>query len=439
MKIVNFTNKTRTLYKATKQKISDTYHFAEIDAQKPQVKLGWYRKVKCTPEERKATGKKYKLVEATMSKEQYEKIQKDPLGPIRKFFYGMAMFITVISAKSNIDFVKYISSAERSIVENIEKARSLALVQDTVVSDGTIKLPIKLAKIAGEKNSIANKFYTALKDNKENLMQDLEIDSKTYDRLVKIAMQIAKEESKYGKSKKYKIYSIIEKHQDTRDIFSGIRKYKEAVTGLKKPDDKDGILSLGLTRFKIDDTKPEEKALFKKYGINQGQNTSNIQEDPGKSAIATIIHLANIDKDYPIYVQKVDSLKPDELDFNVMKSIANAKRIIFDDQRRPIAIQAIMEEGMYEEARPQQAGIHTILYPYEHAIDVTTKDLEDIKIFAKTVKLSPEAYLAARWNGRKIIPSGTENQIKLAYKNLINIIAQKGYVSNIDKTSKIDY
>ena len=69
--------------------------------------------------------------------------------------------------------------------------------------------------------------------------------------------------------------------------------------------------------------------------------------------------------------------------------------------------------------------------------DLTEKDLDDLRFYASTVELSKDAYLAARWSGKALIPAGDRKDI--ACRNLLNIAAQKGYVANIDKTSKVIY
>lgn len=53
-----------------------------------------------------------------------------------------------------------------------------------------------------------------------------------------------------------------------------------------------------------------KKVLFDRYGITYGENGSNIVE-PEKSAVATIIHLATLDKDYSKYLENARALAPD--------------------------------------------------------------------------------------------------------------------------------
>ena len=402
-------------YRCAKQRIHNFVHFAEIDAQKTQVNLGWYRKVKCTPQERKLTGKKYKLVEATMSQEMFENVPKYTKRMLAAPFVAAALIL----AKSSADAIIYLEKVPAQIARNIQKAKDLSLQKDTLMIGDTISLPSQLAKAAANGGSVINKFLYAMKSNKLTLMEDLKIDNKTYDMYAKVALKIAKEESQFGNSKKYKIYDMFETSETGRKAISQIRK---VING-------DGTLSLGLTRFKIDKASQEEKELFKKYGITFDNNSSNILH-PDKSAIATIIHLAALGKDYPVYLEAAKKCHPDMNSASVRKSIANAKKILFDDEKRPLAMECLLNNYT-----PNKASFE--INPMNRVLQLTDKDIKDLRIYAKTVELSPEAYLAARWNGKRIIPAGTKSDI--ACRNLLNIIAQKGYIANIDKTSKVIY
>lgn len=401
-------------YRGAKQKIHNFVHFAEIDAQKPQVNLGWYRKVKCTPEERKQTGKKYKLVEATMSQEMVENMPKH----LKRSLFAPLIVAGLIALKSGADAVIYLEKMPAQVAKNIQKAKDLSLQKDTFMMGDTIALPSQLAKATQNAGSSIKRFLSAMKTHKESLMADLNVDSKTYDMYAKVALRIAKEESQFGNSKKYKIYDMLESSKTARNAISKLRKF---VNG-------DGTLSLGMTRFKIDKASKEEKELFTKYGITFDNNNSNILQ-PEKSAIATLIHLAVLDKDYPVYLDTVRKHHPNMASTSVRKSIANAKTIIFDDEKRPLAMDNLIN-GYVQKAEMS-------INPMEKLLSLSAKDMSDLRVYARTVELSPEAYLAARWNGKKIIPSGAKADI--ACKNLLNIIAQKGYIANIDKSSKIVY
>ncbi|MBO6180929.1 hypothetical protein J6O86_04510 [bacterium] len=137
--------------------------------------------------------------------------------------------------------------------------------------------------------------------------------------------------------------------------------------------------------------------------------------------------MAELSKDYPKYLEEVKKIRPNTYRVTIRKAINNAKQILFNDSKRPDALKALA--GKLYAKTGMSAGTKIA--------DFTAKDLNDLRVYASTVELSPQAYLAARWNGRKIIPSGKGSDI--ACKNLLNIIAQKGYVANVDKSSKIIY
>lgn len=403
-------------YKAVKQKTYNITHFAQIDAQKPQVNLGWYRKVKCSDEERKATGQKYKLVEATMSQQAYNNMGKN----LRNFFLGYCMVCSGLVTKNYVDAWRYIEKLPKVVSMNIAKAQKAAAEKDSIIFDQFISLPSKLAKATSNPKSPAGRFYQSLRANKASLMEDLGIDNATYNTYATVALKIAKEESQFGLSKKYKAYELVESSGAGRGLMS---KTRQIVNG-------DGTLSLGMTRFKIDLASDEEKALFDKYGITYSKNNSNIS-NPEKSAIATIIHLARLGKDYEIYLANVRKLHPDLTDASVKKSIEHAKRIIFEDEKRPVAAQAL-KDGLFS---TQQSA--SIVNPMSDIFNINTQDVNDLLIYTSAMELSPEAYLAARWNNQKIIPSG--ERMYMAVKNLMNVAAQKGYIANIDKTSQVIY
>lgn len=403
-------------YRCAKQRIHNFVNFAQTDVQKTQVNLGWCRKVKCTPEERKLTGQKYKLQETTMSAEMMKKMPKH----VKKTLFAPLVFAGLFFAKSSADAIVYIEKMPAQVARNIKKAKDLSLQKDIFIEGDKISLPVQLARATSDGGSAINRFLLSMKINKESLMKDLNIDDKTYDMYAKVALKIANEESKFGKSKKYKVYDFLESSKTGRKAISKIRK---AVNG-------DGTLSLGLTRFKIDNASSEEKELFKKYGITFDNNGSNILQ-PEKSALATLIHLSVLDKDYPLYLAAARKRHPNLTSVSVRRSIENAKKILFDDERRPLALENLVNHN----TSPCQASFVT--NPAERVLSHIAKDMDDLRIYARTVELSPEAYLAARWNGKKIIPSGAKADI--ACRNLLNIIAQKGYIANIDKTSKVIY
>jgi hypothetical protein len=296
--------------------------------------------------------------------------------------------------------------------ENINKAKALATATDDVVFDELVPLPAKIAK-ALKISTPATKFYESLKVNKSSLMKALGLSSEEYNQYAALALKISKEESCFGLSRKYKMYHLAESTRLGTKFLSAIRKYLSG----------EGFLSLGMTRFKISKAPAEEKALFKQFGITFEKNRSNILK-PEQSAVATMIHLANMGKEYPDYLKSVGELMPDLSSSAVKQSLQNARRILFHDKLRPVAVRAVRSGQAVDVEALNKVGL-------------TLNDLEDLKQYAKTVILSKDAFLAARWNGRAIVPFGEKS--RYAFANLLNVAAQKGYVSNIDRTSRVLY
>ena len=209
------------------------------------------------------------------------------------------------------------------------------------------------------------------------------------------------------------MYNRLEKNKLITKVLSLIRKFKEG----------DGTLSLGMTRLKIDKLSESEKELLKKYGVTYGGNISNII-NPEKSAVATIIHLNKLLKDYPEYLKIAKKFKPNMSDPSVISSIERAKTIIHDDAKRPLAIKALRapDGTLAEQQALQESGL-------------TLEDLDALRTYASTAELSPQAYLAAGWNGKMIIPEGSRKDI--AYINLLHTICEKGYIGNIMQTTKV--
>ena len=300
------------------------------------------------------------------------------------------------------------------VTSNILAAKNLANTTEKIVFDDIIPLPSTLHKIVSNPKSPVGRFYQALRSHKKQLMKDLGISNEEYNRFAVLALKISKEESFYGLSKKYKLYEIIESSQLGTKFVSIIRNICRG-----KSD-----LSLGLTRFKIGNANDPEIKLLKKYGITLG-NMSNIRESE-YSAIATIIHIAKLNKGYNRYLSKIKLWSPDTTSETVKESLNNAQRILFDNKLRPIAIQAIRTAGL-------KGNVAKVL---RHT-NLTMKDLDDLRTYAKTVILSREAFIAAKWNGRVVMPIGSRADISCA--NLLKTAALKGYVANIDKTSTVRY
>ena len=393
----------KSLYQGFKQKMHNISHFAEIDKAKPdQVVVG--------KQVNKQTGE---IEDVTISRDLYNKIHHT-IGPK---VAGAFLIMTLLGVPcKQYAIAQEMDAASNEVPTNIMLAEQKSLEKDAIAWDSILPLPEKLAKATKNPDSPAGKFYQSLKDNKESLMQDLGIDSATYDQYAAVALKITKEESAYGQSKKYKIYKALEQTETGSKVLETAR---DVLQG-------DGTLSIGMSRFKIANASDSCKVLFDKYGITYDNTNSNILE-PEKSAIATLIRLAEIgENDYPKYLASINEIKPDTSTAEAKQSIKNAQNILFNNLVRPQAMEALISPNgtPLEEWNLQTA-------------DLTEKDLEDLRFYASTVELSKDAYLAARWNGKAVLPIGDRKDI--ACRNLLNIAAQKGYVANIDKTSKVIY
>lgn len=332
-------------------------------------------------------------------------------------YFMMAAF-PIGTINSIAQELSILAESKAKVAENIVKAKTTALTKDSVVFDTKIPLPEKLYNVAKNEKTYAGRFLKSMKDNKDSLMKDLNITGEEYNEYAIMALKLSKEESGYGNAMSYKIYDMIEQHEAGRDAISTVRKIAKG----------DGDLSLGMTRLKINKSTPEEKALMDKYGITSDGNNSNIL-DPEKSSIATIIHLATLGKDYPKYLENAKALAPDLNNPQVQMSIKNAKQILFDDVRRPKSV--LLLQGGEQAVKENFADAGFI------PVKVTEQDLNDLRTYASTVILSKEAYLAGRWNGRKLLPEGARKDQACA--NLLNVAVQKGYIANINKESKVIY
>lgn len=398
----------------------------------PMVNLGWYYK----------EGKVLK--EATLPLPVVKRMPQI----VKGMLFGTALTLVIGSIYAE----KEKRDCANAVPYNIQRAKEKAAENDSIVHDDILPLPYKLAKTTQNPTTWAGRFYHSLRDNKENLMQDLNINNEEYNQLAVLAIKLSREESSFGGGTKYKIYDKIHRDETGLDVLATARGAKAAAERTLNDilrfkfssiaddieiQDSDRSLSLGMTRYKITDATEEEKELFDKYGITYENNRSNIV-DPEQSAIATIIHMATLRKLYPTYLENAEALKPDLNDPKVKKAIKNAQKILFNDDLRPPAIEDL-RTGRYdvpsidEEKKGGEVEVGMGYFP--------KSDIEDLKIYARTVILSPDAHLIAMWNGRGVLPNPNKSRRALdeTYVNLLHIAAQKGYVANIDKKSQVIY
>ena len=403
MNIRNFTPTVKRTYKDLKEFAWASTHAQEAMEKSPVVNLGWQRK-----------GTDGKLEEAKLPLAMYKMI-----APFSKLTAGFFVVATPVSlAKAVTDEMAILAEGKANITSNILKARTTSLAEDSIVFDTKIPLPIKLYNATKNESTHAGRFLKSMKQNKDSLMKDLNISSDEYNEYAVMALKICKEESQFGNATSYKLYDMAEKSEFGRDAISTVRK---VVKG-------DEDLSLGMTRFKINKASDEEKVLFDKYGVTYNGSECNIIE-PEQSAIASIIHLATLGKDYPKYLENARALRPNLNDKNVQESLERAKQILFNDTERAGAI--------YTLQHGKKDAIRAGYYPGFLNSPPTQRDLNDLRLFASTVILSKESYLAGRWNGRKLLPEG--KKADQACANLLNVAAQKGYMANINKKSEVLY
>jgi len=120
-------------------------------------------------------------------------------------------------------------------------------------------------------------FTKALCEKKEDLSKKLHIDNDTYNDLAQLAVGIAGQETDFGRSSKYWV-----KENPYTAWTVSVGKF---FSGNKS------VNSRGLTQMKIDAYNDDVKKQLKDYGIN----SDNVNK-PDKSALATVIALANMYK-----------------------------------------------------------------------------------------------------------------------------------------------
>lgn len=418
MKIYGYTKtKTQRIYNSSKRQFKNILG-SHKKASEPerQVPVCLYRK---NPDGT--------ITQATMTEGQMRACHIS--AKLMALFFGitfpMGMIKTIaedISVKA-----KFMEELPTKLVAAVDSAKANILEKDSIIFDTELPIPAKFEKVIKNPKTAGAKFYQSLRTNKNSLIRDLGIDEAKYNMLSSVAMKIADQETKLGASTAYKIYDKIESLPAGRDIASGARNVLKG----------DGTLSLGLTQMKIDFLSDEEKILLSKYGITYGNNGSNINK-PENAAVATIIHLARLDKDYDQYLKSVREIKVDTENPEIQRAIKNAQKIIFNRFNSA----AIMDMDTPTKKEKALMALTRKNDTFREAFSlwdagISKSDLDDLRKYAASIELSEPAYLAARWRGISIVPDGTKKDIACA--NLMNIITQRGYVANIDKYSQIPY
>ena len=125
----------------------------------------------------------------------------------------------------------------------------------------------------------ARLFAKSLEENKAKIMQELNIDNDTYNKLARLAIAIAEQETNFGAP------------QGERSVkYSGSEVLADTIPGRALGTAKGSALSCGLTQIKYNDQIKDEdvKRIFENLGIHSESDLF----DPKKSAVATVALLA---------------------------------------------------------------------------------------------------------------------------------------------------
>lgn len=251
-------------------------------------------------------------------------------------------------------------------------------------------------------------FNKALIDNKKQLMKELHINNKTYDSYMELTKTIGQDERCFSFDSDPNCYSPF----DTSELFSAgisddLRKDFNSVFKDYKP-----YVPIDIERFVVKGATDEEKVMFDKFGID----FSDENITPNKRAIATIIHLNTLDKEYPQYLKEVSALRPDYSDKSVMESVRNAERIMSDEILGPFAIAEL--DASARQMSYIMGDIGEIKFDL-----LSKKDLEDLRIYASGIVLSKDMYLVERWDNHPILPKGKDKDSACA--NILSFLLNK--------------
>ena len=147
---------------------------------------------------------------------------------------------------------------------------------------------------ANSNSKTGQKFLSGLIENKDDLCLGLGISEEQYDVFSCVALALATQETGMGKETGY--------------LFENMPIIRDIRTFLKDKEVENGGLSAssGITQAKINDfmkSLPQEDAeLLRKLGIiTEDLNINNLYQEPDKAAIATIVVLNSIAKNYDEY------------------------------------------------------------------------------------------------------------------------------------------
>ena len=219
-------------------------------------------------------------------------------------------------------------------------------------------------------------FYRSLDSNKKALKKELHLSDAQYDVYKNVIGKIGKAERTLDE------FSEIEGYEGCSDIYYDMYKKSQDVNVLK------------MYRFNIKYPSKNEIALMKKHNIEYPKY--NIT--PEKLAVRTVIHLAELEKKYPEYMEIMKKNALDKNDPKVCASIKNAKKIMKNEDLAQRAITEIDAQGLNIPLDDNPSD------PLEGVLN--SQDLKDLKIYAKTIILPKEDFLLEMWDRHPIIPFG---------------------------------
>lgn len=218
-------------------------------------------------------------------------------------------------------------------------------------------------------NKSMEKFANSLKKNKNSLIKDLNIDEKTYDEYVKLALALTSLETEMSMSAKYFVKEAIANQPLVANLISAV---------------KGSPLSSGMTQIKILYSEDYEKELYKKYDIDV-KNRNNLEE-PEKAAIATVIKLHTFMQDYDKYLNNAE--------------VGIVREASLDDVEKIDKFLSLFSEENWEKL----LEIKDILKGDKVAKTQEMLELiEAAKVFVDTQveKMDKDEWIFARWNGKQ--------------------------------------
>ena len=243
-----------------------------------------------------------------------------------------------------------------------------------------------------DRSEEAKLFSDTLDENKQLLMETLNLSEEDYDSYVKLAKAISIVETRAGNDSEMKLFDALENIPLVNRVATSVH----------------GTLSAGMTQIKVSDFAPAEKKILEKLGVQTG-DVNNI-DDPKYSALATMVHINTLMKSYKAYLSNDDiGIIKDEKSLSPEESaiLEKFKSVLSDGEQwnKIIEVKDVLQ-GKVEPSSPEIAEL-----------------VEGAKLFVDTnvEKLDPEEYIAARWNGKRRTKSEKEASLNVYYDNMLQV------------------